>query len=333
MGHHVQPRYNSQWRLATIDTLGYASGPFGNFPSSTDWLKYNTEFKLEGMRVDRTIIKTALPAWRSGVACVETEPALQHFFERADREHKWVVAALWRPDCADCDWMWQTMENVEQGFKSDTFFLAVDVDRCYRFVQNQPVLGELPAFLIFGDNFEKKVVLSTPDFNDVLRCLARRRQGMPCTAPEVRHGDVWEQDNHNADVNTINADYEQYTPNLVQDVAYSLGGHAGAAGERSDFPPALLQLDDSGGNFTSTLRATEAPPEDAHALMRRVLSAFEAVGAVRVVGLNASRIGQPQSRWRRRKGGSPFVRSRRRATLLPLLEGEHGGRGLPGAVS
>lgn len=218
-------RANSQWRLATIDKQGYAQGPISPWPDSSTWLEYGKEYKFPKMTVSRTIIPpTNKPAWREGVACVETESALSYFFQRADREHKWVVAALWRPDCSDCDWMWGTMAAAEPEHKEDTFFMAIDVDRCYKFQQNQPILGELPAFLIFAEDFERKVVLSTPDFNDVLRCLEARKAGMQCNR-EVQHGDVWEQDNHNDIVNTLNADYAQYTPNLVQDIGYSLAGY------------------------------------------------------------------------------------------------------------
>jgi len=224
-GGHSLYRANSQWRVGHIDNNGYAQGPISPWPDSNAWLRYGSEFKFPAMTVSRTIIPpTQRPAWREGVACVETESALSFFFQRADREHKWVVAALWRPDCSDCDWMWGTMAAAEPEHKEDTFFMAVDVDRCYKFQQNQPILGELPAFLIFAEDFERKVILSTPDFNDVLRCLEARKAGMQCNR-EVQHGDVWEQDNHNDIVNTLNAEYAQYTPNLVQDVGYSLAGY------------------------------------------------------------------------------------------------------------
>ena len=138
-------RANSQWRLGTISVKGYAQGPMGPWPDGSSWLKYGSEEVLVGMTISRTIIPpTGKPAWRGGIACVETESALTYFFRRADAEHKWVVAALWRPDCADCDWMWGTMAAAEPEHKADTFFLAVDVDRCYAIQQNQPVLASPP---------------------------------------------------------------------------------------------------------------------------------------------------------------------------------------------
>ena len=48
-------RFNSQWRLAHMDVQGYASGPFGPWPDSSNWLKYGTEFKFTGMDVAKLV--------------------------------------------------------------------------------------------------------------------------------------------------------------------------------------------------------------------------------------------------------------------------------------
>ena len=245
-------RANSQWRLATIDQAGYAQGPLGDSAAATEWYEYGKEKKITGMYTAKTILASPKPAWTSGVACVESAKDLQYFFEKADAEHKWVVAALWRPSCTNCDWMWEKMARIEFERHGDTFFLAIDVDRVTSFMQRQPILGELPGFVIFGPDFMKKAVFSTPDADDMLRCLDRLKVAMPCDMTEVKHGDVWQPADRNPDTGYLNANYAQYTPNLVQDVGYSLSG--------AGLGQYLLQLDANNTANGSSANATAAAP-------------------------------------------------------------------------
>ena len=253
-------RANSQWRLATIDQAGYAQGPLGDSAAATEWYEYGKEKKITGMYTAKTILASPKPAWTSGVACVESAKDLQYFFEKADAEHKWVVAALWRPSCTNCDWMWEKMARIEFERHGDTFFLAIDVDRVTSFMQRQPILGELPGFVIFGPDFMKKAVFSTPDADDMLRCLDRLKVAMPCDMTEVKHGDVWQPADRNPDTGYLNANYAQYTPNLVQDVGYSLSAPASAS--------SCSQLDANNTANGSSGNATAAAPPPTRGLRR-----------------------------------------------------------------
>lgn len=287
-GHSLY-RFAGQWRLAHVDVYGYASGPFGTRADSRNWKEYGKE-QLMPIIVSRTTIETQIPGWTSGVACVQTNAALAHFFQRADAEHKWVVAALWRNDCAECDRIWKPLTTAESELHRDTFFLAVDVDRCYEFMQNQPVLSELPVFLLFGTDFKKKLVLSTADIDDVLGCLRSWRRGMQCQAAVAAagHGDVWEEGLHDRDRTELNPDYQLYTPNLVQDVAYSLSGGVQTlvqlgANDAGGAPAAPS----SGGGAALAARGNGSaalPPLDAprgEALLRLIVEAVAALHAER----------------------------------------------------
>ena len=224
------------------------------------------------MYTAKTILASPKPAWTSGVACVESAKDLQYFFEKADAEHKWVVAALWRPSCTNCDWMWEKMARIEFERHGDTFFLAIDVDRVTSFMQRQPILGELPGFVIFGPDFMKKAVFSTPDADDMLRCLDRLKVAMPCDMTEVKHGDVWQPADRNPDTGYLNANYAQYTPNLVQDVGYSLSG--------AGLGQFLLQLDANNTANGSSGNATAAAPPPTRGLPALLAAADNRSAAV-----------------------------------------------------
>ena len=272
-------RANSQW-LATIDQAGYAQGLLGD--SGGDRVVRVRQGEEDHRDVhgedDPRVAEAGVDVGRR-VRRVGAGPA--YFFSRADREHKWVVAALWRPSRTNCDWMWEKMARIEFERHGDTFFLAIDVDRVTSFMQRQPILGELPGFVIFGPDFMKKAVFSTPDADDMLRCLDRLKLAMPCDMTEVKHGDVWQPADRNPDTGYLNANYAQYTPNLVQDVGYSLSG--------AGLGQFLLQLDannTANGSSATGRRAAagiarpSGAPRGGRQLQRRVAAA----GGRRLVG-------------------------------------------------
>ena len=179
-------RANSQWRLATIDQAGYAQGPLGDSAAATEWYEYGKEKKITGMYTAKTILASPKPAWTSGVACVESAKDLQ-YFEKADAEHK----GWWRrcggrraPTATGCG------EDGADRIRAARRHLLPRDRRRPRPVHAAPILSELPGFVIFGPDFMKKAVFSTPDADDMLRCLDQLKLAMPCDMTEVKHGGV-----------------------------------------------------------------------------------------------------------------------------------------------
>jgi hypothetical protein len=118
----------------------------------------------------------------------------------------------------------------------------------------------------------KKAVFSTPDADDMLRCLDRLKLAMPCDMTEVKHGDVWQPADRNPDTGYLNANYAQYTPNLVQDVGYSLSG--------AGLGQFLLQLDANNTANGSSANATAAAPPPTRGLPALLAAADNRSAAV-----------------------------------------------------